>query len=624
MGRADQPPGAGTKSDANFRAASFLSGLLLFHSNSVAATTVEVWYNITYAYANPDGLHERRVIGLNNTWPPPPIEINYGDKLVVHAFNGLGDNNTSIHHHGIFFNSSSFYDGAVGVSQCGIPPGESFDYEFDTSINNQSGSYWYHSHFNGQYVDGLRAPLIIHNNPEVHAYDEEFTVSLYDWYHDEHSVLVNQFLNEANPTGAEPVPNSGIIQISQNSAYLPGFSENATLNFQPGKTYRLRFINMSALAMFSFWIDGHQMRVIEVDGTDVVESPIDLITVSVAQRVSVLVTALNDTISNYLIQANMNPQMFDTVPDDLKLNLTANIVYDASSPMAPGSTVDVYTEFPDQGLVPVEAVGQAEADANIQLGVIFATADNGVNRAFFNNITYQTPNVPAYLTAISMGSSSYNASSYGPQTSSFILNHGDNIEIIVINWDTGFHPFHLHGHKFQLVSESYDVSSDDRSINPLVPEGQSNPMRRDTVMVPPGGSRTLRFRADNPGLAAVMIEAPNAIQNDLGAPPAIVQQCAALGFGTSGNAAGINSTTDFTGLAVGPFPQKLGWHAKGIGALAGCIITALLGMATVIWYALGGALDEDELEHQVARSIAKKEAKGSKAKQAKKFLRLAK
>ena len=57
--------------------------------------------------------------------------------------------------------------------------------------------------------------------------------------------------------------------------------------------------------MFSFWIDGHQMRVIEVDGTDVVESPIDLITVSVAQRVSVLVTALNDTISNYLIQANM-------------------------------------------------------------------------------------------------------------------------------------------------------------------------------------------------------------------------------------------------------------------------------------------------------------------------------
>ena len=64
-------------------------------------------------------------------------------------------------------------------------------------------------------------------------------------------------------------------------------------------------------AMFTFWIDGHQMRVIEVDGTDTLESPQDLITVSVAQRVSVLVTALNVTTSNYLLHANMvmNPSV---------------------------------------------------------------------------------------------------------------------------------------------------------------------------------------------------------------------------------------------------------------------------------------------------------------------------
>lgn len=43
----------------------------------------------------------------------------------------------------------------------------------------------------------------------------------------------------------------------------------------------------------------------EVDGTDVEEYPIDLVTVSVAQRVSVLVTARNETTSNWLIHANM-------------------------------------------------------------------------------------------------------------------------------------------------------------------------------------------------------------------------------------------------------------------------------------------------------------------------------
>lgn len=123
-------------------------------------------------------------IGVLGCWQllyrPPPIEINYGDTLLVHATNKL-DVNTAVHHHGMFFNATSWFDGAVGVTQCGIPPGETFTYEVDTLSGNQTGTYWYHSHFGGQYADGMRAPLIIHAQPEVHAYDEEYTVSLYDW-----------------------------------------------------------------------------------------------------------------------------------------------------------------------------------------------------------------------------------------------------------------------------------------------------------------------------------------------------------------------------------------------------------------------------------------------------------
>jgi iron transport multicopper oxidase len=111
---------------------------------------------------------------------PPPVEINYGDTLLVHATNKL-DVNTAVHHHGMFFNATSWFDGAVGVTQCGIPPGQTFTYEIDTVSGNQTGTYWYHSHFAGQYADGMRAPLIIHAQPEAHAYDEEYTVNLYDW-----------------------------------------------------------------------------------------------------------------------------------------------------------------------------------------------------------------------------------------------------------------------------------------------------------------------------------------------------------------------------------------------------------------------------------------------------------
>jgi iron transport multicopper oxidase len=33
------------------------------------SAVVDFYWNITYATANPDGLFERTVIGVNNTWP---------------------------------------------------------------------------------------------------------------------------------------------------------------------------------------------------------------------------------------------------------------------------------------------------------------------------------------------------------------------------------------------------------------------------------------------------------------------------------------------------------------------------------------------------------------------------
>jgi len=80
-------------------------------------------------------------------------------------------------------------------------------------------------------------------------------------------------------TADSHISEAAVVYFSQNGTYLGpkagttsfpgsnvGFNENATLPFEPGKTYRLRLINTSALAAFFFWIDGHEMRVIEVDG----------------------------------------------------------------------------------------------------------------------------------------------------------------------------------------------------------------------------------------------------------------------------------------------------------------------------------------------------------------------
>lgn len=53
---------------------------------------------------------------------------------------------------------------------------------------------------------------MIHPPTEVYTYDEDYTVVMSDWYHDEHSVLIKQFINIANPGGAEPVPGRPIIR----------------------------------------------------------------------------------------------------------------------------------------------------------------------------------------------------------------------------------------------------------------------------------------------------------------------------------------------------------------------------------------------------------------------------
>lgn len=83
----------------------------------------------------------------------------------------------------------------------------------------------------GQYVDGLRAPLVIHPSTEVHSYDAEYTVVLGDWYHNEHSTLLKQFISISNPSGGEPVPgqlDKLLIIVGSSSSIL--FAHRQTLH----------------------------------------------------------------------------------------------------------------------------------------------------------------------------------------------------------------------------------------------------------------------------------------------------------------------------------------------------------------------------------------------------------
>jgi iron transport multicopper oxidase len=49
-----------------------LLGVAALFAGTAQAALVEHYWNISYTQANPDGLYERRVIGVNGSWPYVP------------------------------------------------------------------------------------------------------------------------------------------------------------------------------------------------------------------------------------------------------------------------------------------------------------------------------------------------------------------------------------------------------------------------------------------------------------------------------------------------------------------------------------------------------------------------
>ena len=107
-----------------------LAAAVLYSTSVANAATVTYDFDVGWVTANPDGAFERPTMGINGQWPLPQITANKGDRVVIHVTNKLENSTTSLHFHGLYQNGTTQMDGPVGVSQCSIPPGESFTYDF--------------------------------------------------------------------------------------------------------------------------------------------------------------------------------------------------------------------------------------------------------------------------------------------------------------------------------------------------------------------------------------------------------------------------------------------------------------------------------------------------------------
>ncbi|KAK5160948.1 hypothetical protein LTS14_000741 [Recurvomyces mirabilis] len=555
---------------------------------AVLADTVTFDWSIGWVRANPDGLAERPVMGINGQWPLPLLNITKGDNIVVNLHNQLGNQSTSMHFHGMYQNGTNEMDGPVGVTQCDVPPGSSFKLNFTI---DQPGTYWYHSHTRGQYPDGLRGQLVVHDpeNPYRGQFDAEIPLTVSDWYHAEMPGLLASFVSYKNPTGAEPVPKSALMNDTQ----------NLTIPVEPGKTYFFRLTNIGAFAGQYFWIEGHTMQIIEVDGVYTEPAEASMIYLTAAQRYGFLVTMKTDDSANFAMMGSMDTDLFDVVPDTLNCNSTSWLVYNDAAPKPAALLLDEFEPFDDFTLVPQDGLKLYDhVDYSFNLDLAMNNLGDGANYAFFNDITYTTPVVPTLYSALTTGANASDVAVYGDYTNSYVLEKGDVVEIILNNDDAGKHPFHLHGHNFQAV---YRGPDDDGHYNPAnMTDFPAMPMRRDTLMAKPNSNFVIRFVADNPGvwffhchidwhlatgLAATLIEAPLDMQKTLTIPQDHLDVCKAGGVPIAGNAAGNTvDVLDLKGQNESVKPLPTGFTARGIVALVFSCMSAFLGMAVIAWY----------------------------------------
>lgn len=105
-------------------------------------------WTVSKTTASPDGV-EVPMLLVNEQYPGPAIEANWGDWIEVKLYNNISDEGTGIHWHGNLQQETPYMDGVPGVTQCPIAPGSSFTYRFRADLY---GTSWWHSHYEGIYL----------------------------------------------------------------------------------------------------------------------------------------------------------------------------------------------------------------------------------------------------------------------------------------------------------------------------------------------------------------------------------------------------------------------------------------------------------------------------------------
>ncbi|KAG0151281.1 hypothetical protein CROQUDRAFT_720004 [Cronartium quercuum f. sp. fusiforme G11] len=489
----------------------------------------------------PDGF-ERVMLVINDQFPGPLIEANEGDTISVMVKNQLNVD-VSIHWHGMYQHGTPWMDGVTGVTQCAIPAGSSFLYEF--TITGQFGTYWYHAHSQALNADGIAGPLIVHSprDPLKRGvdYDRDMILFMSDWYHDLSINILAGQLSSAGYKGntAAPSPNSALINgVGQFDCQYaePGTKcgpNKGPLIVTVGKKQRtrLRLIQGGSHAMFRVSADLHPLTVVEVDSTGVRSpGPVHRVPFHNGQRYSVILDTTPDQAgSSFFLRAAMDTDCFAWLAPGMNTtegNTALAIINVVEDPDADATRVDLSSPPPTtQDWLDVNAthgpcvdldpdtlspllsqdpeqnvIGRVFYESSFGIVMIPNPNNTGTSQAlarfFVDNTTWTTfVYKPILQDFLSGGSQEVNSS----LVTALTLDQQGTYDIVINNLDAGVdHVYHLHGVDSSIVAQGSGRLTDEMANG--LQYRTSNPLRRDTMVVKGGNHIVLRIPAYNAGV----------------------------------------------------------------------------------------------------------------------------
>ena len=183
--------------------------------------------------------------------PGPEIRARQGARLRVVVENRLSED-TTVHWHGLRVPNTM--DGVPHLTQAPIRPGESFTYEFDLP---DAGTFWYHPHQRSpeQVGRGLAGALVVEEREPIKV-DRDIVWVLGDWRLKRDASISDDFGNFMDASHAGRIGNT----VTINGRIPRQFTVRA------GERIRLRLVNTANARIFALEFQGHRPKIIALDG----------------------------------------------------------------------------------------------------------------------------------------------------------------------------------------------------------------------------------------------------------------------------------------------------------------------------------------------------------------------